>query len=87
MAAAICIEAAELLQLFLSKNSKEIEKLTDQKRQQIEEEIADIAIFLFELADNLHIDLLRAIQTKLLINSKRYPADKSKGSAAKHTEL
>jgi NTP pyrophosphatase (non-canonical NTP hydrolase) len=57
------------------------------KRQQIEEEIADIAIYLLELADNLQIDLAGAIENKLRVNAKRYPAVKAKGKALKYTEL
>jgi dCTP diphosphatase len=87
MAVAISIEAAELLQLFLWKNSEEIASLTQEKRQRIEEEIADIAIYLLELADNLQIDLGRAIEDKLRLNAKRYPATKAKGKALKYTEL
>jgi dCTP diphosphatase len=87
MATAISVEAAELLQLFLWKNPQEIADCTREKRQQIEEEIADIAIYLFELADNLQIDLAQAIGDKLRLNAKRYPVVKAKGKALKYTEL
>jgi dCTP diphosphatase len=87
LAAAISIEAAELLQLFLWKKPAEIADCTREKRQQIGEEIADIAIYLLELADNLQIDLVRAIEGKLRVNAKRYPAVKAKGKALKYTEL
>jgi NTP pyrophosphatase (non-canonical NTP hydrolase) len=87
LAAAISIEAAELLQLFLWKKNAEIADCTREKRQQIGEEIADIAIYLLELADNLQIDLAGAIENKLRVNAKRYPAVKAKGKALKYTEL
>jgi len=87
LAAAISVEAAELLQLFLWINSEKVADCTRQKRHQIGEEIADIAIYLLELADNLQIDLARAIEDKLRLNAKRYPAGKAKGKALKYTEL
>ncbi|OGF63663.1 MAG: hypothetical protein A2Y62_02115 [Candidatus Fischerbacteria bacterium RBG_13_37_8] len=39
---------------------------------------ADIAIYLFDLADNLKLDLSEAILKKLELNRKKYPAHKAK---------
>ena len=87
MAAAIALEVAELQQIFLWKTSEEVEQTTVQKRDQIEEEVADIAIFLLEFVDNLKIDLPAVIQAKLESNALKYPVEKSKGSHAKYNEL
>ncbi|OGF63678.1 MAG: nucleotide pyrophosphohydrolase [Candidatus Fischerbacteria bacterium RBG_13_37_8] len=57
MAVSIIIEAAELLEHFQWKEKEEIDEYVEQHRDEIEEEIADIAIYLFELADNLKLDL------------------------------
>jgi hypothetical protein len=46
-----------------------------------------VAVYLIELADNLGIDLVQAIRDKLAHNAAKYPVSKSKGSAAKYTEL
>lgn len=46
-----------------------------------------MAIYLFELADNLGIDLLSAVNTKLAKNEAKYPVKKAKGSAKKYTHL
>lgn len=53
MAEAICIESAELLEHFLWKDPAQSIAVSDLKKQGISEEIADIAIYLIELADNL----------------------------------
>jgi len=45
------------------------------------------ALYLIELADNLGINLVQAIRDKLAHNTAKYPVSKSKGSAAKYTEL
>ena len=87
MAAGIAIEAAEPMELFLWKTEQEQTQIVESKRQQIEEELADIGMFLFELADNLNVDLLAAIEAKIEKNAEKYPVEKSKGRSAKYTEL
>ena len=51
------------------------------------EEIADIGCYLFELADNLGIDLGEAILEKIQKNAHKYPVEKARGSHAKYNEL
>ena len=87
MAIAISIEASELLEHFLWKTTEESEQRVQEKRAEISDEIADIAVYLLELADNLDIDLAHAIKNKMKKNAAKYPVDKSKGSHAKYTEL
>jgi NTP pyrophosphatase (non-canonical NTP hydrolase) len=87
MAIALAIEAAELQELFLWKKNNEIEEVAVTKRERITEEIADIAVYLFELADNLGIDIPKAIDSKLMKNAHKYPVDKARGSSKKYTEL
>ena len=87
MAIAISIEASELLEHFLWKTNEESEQQVLEKRAEISDEIADIAVYLLELADNLNIDLAHAIKNKMKKNAAKYPVDKSKGSHVKYTEL
>jgi NTP pyrophosphatase (non-canonical NTP hydrolase) len=86
MAAAISIEAAELQEIFLWKSSSESVQVAEVEKERVYEEVADIAIYLFELADNLQIDLASAIEAKLIKNAKRYPAEQARGSSKKYTE-
>ena len=87
MAIAISIEASELLENFLWKSPEEVESRIEENREEVEAEIADIGIYLTELADNLGIDLLKAMEKKISINHAKYPVSKSKGSSLKYTEL
>ncbi len=87
LAAAISIEASELLELFLWKTNEQIDGEFESKRDAIADEIADIAIYLFELADNLGIDLFEAMHSKLRKNAAKYPVDRAKGSSRKYTDL
>src|SRR3954467_7791586 len=80
LAVAITAEAGELLQHFVWQSPEQSERRVTERRAEIESEIADVAILLFELADNCQIDLAAAIRTKLAHNDERYPVAKAKGS-------
>lgn len=87
LATAISIESAELLEHFLWKTSEQVNRHVLEKNEAVREEIADIAIYIFELAHNLNIDLSKAITEKLAKNAAKYPVAKAKGNIKKYTEL
>jgi dCTP diphosphatase len=86
LAASIVIEAAELLEYFQWKTPEESEAIAREQKQAIADEIADIAIYLIELADNLGIDLVGAMEHKLGRNAEKYPAKQVRGSSKKYSE-
>ena len=71
MAVSISIEAAELLEQFQWKNRAECDAHLKTNREAVADEMADVAIYLFELPDLLQMDLgkemLRKLE-KMLIN-------------------
>ena len=87
LACSIAIEAAELLEHFQWKTEKQSAQHARRCQNELAAEIADIAIYLLELADNLGIDLVNAIEKKLQNNERRYPIEKSRNKALKYTEL
>ena len=87
LAASISIEAAELLQLFQWMSGEEATRFAAENKERVSEEIADVAIYLIELADITGIDLAHAIDAKLVKNAKKYPIDKSRGVWTKYTDL
>ena len=87
LAVAIIAEAGELLQHFVWQNPEQSERRVVERRAEIESEIADVAILLFELADNCGIEIAAAIRAKLARNEERYPVDKARGSNRKYNEL
>ena len=87
LAISINLEAAELLEHFQWKSMEESEAHARAAREESAEEMADVAIYLFELADNLGIDLLSSVDAKLAKNESKYPVAKAKGSAAKYNQL
>ena len=87
MAVSIILEASELLEHFQWKTEEEAEKYIAQNTGEIRDEIADIALYLFELADNLGIDLIGAMEKKLEKNAMKYPVEKAKGKHTKYNKL
>lgn len=88
LAASVCVEAAELLELFQFTPSGEASfRAAAERKERLSEEIADVAIYLLGLADLAGIDLAQAIHDKMRKNAVKYPVDKSRGVATKYTEL
>ncbi len=85
----LSVEAAELQELFLWKTPEEIATMlgADRERKKIEEELADVFVFLLYLGEAAGIDLAAAVRDKLLVNEKKYPVEKSYNSSKKYTEL
>lgn len=86
LAAALAIEASELQEVFLWRRAQELEARVQERRELIEDEVADIAIYLLEFADLLEIDLQSAIERKIAKNAAKYPVEKAKGSCKKYNE-
>ena len=82
---AIAIETAELMEHFQWARNEELpELLADpDRRQEIAEEVADIACFLLSLSNALNLDLSDAITSKLVKNRAKYPADQCRGNYTK----
>tara|TARA_R110000744_G_scaffold32098_1_gene75160 strand:+ start:118 stop:459 length:342 start_codon:yes stop_codon:yes gene_type:complete len=78
------IETAELQELFLWKSEDEIVQI---EKSKIENEIADIFIFLIYLCDEFDIDLMESVSRKIKLNNDKYPIEKSKSSNKKYNEL
>ena len=70
LALSISIESAELLELFQWITA---EKAVENKYESIEEELADILIYSYTLAEKLGMDIDEIIEKKLLKNLKKYP--------------
>jgi NTP pyrophosphatase (non-canonical NTP hydrolase) len=87
LAAALAVEAAELLEPFQWLTAEESAALTPAQRASVCEEMADVMLYLVRLADRLDVDLLAAARDKIRRNAERYPVDKARGSARKYDAL
>jgi len=89
LATALIIEAGELLEHFRWDTYDDAEERFNDsaKREEIEDEVADVLYFIIRLSQMYNIDLSTAFNKKIEKNRNKYPVEKAKGSAKKYTEL
>jgi dCTP diphosphatase len=87
LAIALIVEAGELLEHFQWLKDADSLTLPPAIRSRVEEEVADVFLYLVRLADKLDVDLVQVARAKLEVNASRYPAEKARGSSKKYTEL
>ena len=87
LASALSVEAAELLEHFQWLTEAQSRELAPDKKAAVAEELADVLLYLVQIADKLDVDLLEAAQLKLVKNAARYPVDKAAGTSTKYNEL
>ncbi len=87
LAAALSVEASELLELFIWAKDAEVADIVDQRRDEIEAELADVGMLLAYLCHDLGVDLAAAVSRKMDANALKYPVEKSRGRSDKYTRL
>src|SRR3989339_754868 len=87
MALSLVLEAAEVLEHFQWKKPEEVDAHAQTAKEEIADELGDVAFYLFELADNLGIDLRKALENKIEKNALKYPIEKAKGTIKKYNKL
>ena len=83
----IAIEAAELMEHFQWLTVEQSKKMLKDKnrREEIEDELADIAIYVLDFCNVSGVNIDKAILRKLEKSSKKYPVHLVKGKADKYT--
>lgn len=81
LAAAISIEAGELLEVFLWKDAAEA------RLDKVREELADVLAYALLLAEHYGLDVSQVVMEKIARNAEKYPVEKAKGNARKYDEL
>ena len=87
LAAALAVEAAELLEPFQWLNDEQSAALSTESRAAVAREMADVLLYLVRLADKLGVDLEQAARDKIALNAEKYPVAKARGSSRKYDEL
>lgn len=87
LAAALAVEAAELLEPFQWLTDEQSRELSTEARAAVEQEMADVLLYLVRLADKLGVDLEQAARAKIALNAEKYPVEKARGSSRKYDEL
>lgn len=86
LAMALIVEAGELVEHFQWLTAAQSTQLPPATQAKVEEELADVLLYLVRLADRLGVDLAAAARAKIIRNAEKYPADKVRASAKKYTE-
>lgn len=83
------LEAAEVLELIQWKSADSVEQAmaTEPGKARLAEECADVLMYLLLIAERAGINLAEAAREKITVNELKYPVEKSRGKAAKYSEL
>lgn len=84
LASALTVEAAELLEHFQWLTEEQSRNLPTDARDAATQEIADVFLYLLQLADKLNVDLVEAAHAKLALNAQKYPIERSRGHSRKY---
>lgn len=87
LASALVVEAGELLEEFQWLTEEQSSNLSGEQKNRVQNELADVFVYLVRLSDKLGIDLVEAARAKIIRNEEKYPVEKARGNAKKYTEL
>jgi dCTP diphosphatase len=83
---ALSVEASELVECFQWLTEEQSQNLSPKQYQAVVDEMADVQVYLLRLATKLDVNILEAVEQKMVKNAAKYPAELVKGSAKKYTE-
>ncbi len=86
LAMALAAEAGEVLEHFQWLTPAQSDVLAPDQREAVALELADVLLYLVQLADRLDVNLADAAQRKIALNETRYPAGLVRGSAARRKD-
>lgn len=87
LASALVVEAGELLEHFQWSTEEQSRTLSPEKRDVVGAELADVLLYLIQLASALGVDPIAAATAKLKLNELKYPVDLARGNSKKYDEL
>ncbi len=73
LAMALSVETSELLEIFQWLSLEESSNLSEDKKEHLREEIADVAVYLLRICSSYDINLEDAIVDKMKKNELKYP--------------
>lgn len=84
LAAALTVEAGELLEHFQWLTEAQSRELSAEQRDAVGAEVADVLLYLIQLTTALGIDPIAAAEAKMKVNAVKYPVAVAKGNSRKH---
>ncbi|MFI1971524.1 nucleotide pyrophosphohydrolase [Streptomyces cinnamoneus] len=84
LAAALSVEASELVEIFQWLTPEESARVMDSPGTagRVQDEVADVLAYLLQFCDVLGIDVLAALSTKIDRNERRFPVPGERGGGA-----
>lgn len=73
LAMALMVEAAEMLEIFQWLTPEQSLGLNEAQREHLGEELADVLLYLVQVADHAGVDLDTAVERKLSLNAIKHP--------------
>jgi NTP pyrophosphatase (non-canonical NTP hydrolase) len=87
-AKSICIEAAELLELFQWNDFDESEVVANiELTNDVQSELADVLIYCLDLASLLNLNVSTIVREKLRATKEKYPVKQVKGNRAAYFRI
>lgn len=85
---ALTKESSELMELFQWLKEEDSNKVKDNPEllPKVQDEVADIFVYLLRIINKTGIDLEEAVRLKMAKNKAKYPVDKARGNARKYTD-
>ncbi|WP_343649528.1 nucleotide pyrophosphohydrolase [Herbaspirillum sp.] len=84
---ALSVEVAELMEHFQWLPTGGMHELDEAAREGVRHEMADVLVYLIQLADHTGIDLRSAVLEKMELNRRKYPVELARGHARKYDAL
>lgn len=88
LAMALSVESSELLEIFqwMSEENSNLISTDPTKMKEVQNEVADILIYLIKISSKLNIDLEQAVVEKMSANELKYPVGLAKGNSKKYNQ-
>lgn len=81
LACALSVEAVELLEHFQWLTEEQSRNLDPAKKEAVGHEVADVLLYLLQLADKLGLDVVEEATKKLAMNAIKHPAQADNSGA------
>ena len=77
LAMALAVEAAELMEIFTWHHSDKADSVKDNPKEfeHLQEEIADVFLYLIRICEHFDVDLSQAVEDKMAKNAIKYPVN------------
>ena len=76
LSTALMVEAAELAEIFqwMTPDASKAAHLDPATKERVADEVADVLLYLLQMADHCDIDIPQAVANKLVKNAVKHPA-------------